>query len=211
MPGYLIQPIIRGNACVSGQNQGTMVRLCDMAFTHWTIRLQTQPPSPDVYISTGRREEGSPGNSPTSKADITVCLASPGSNLQWPFISAHVHYHESRPTQLPPPVFQDKPHPSHSNSQKAGHFPFRSPSPTLPQLLKSFPCAVWNSWLVISTISYVVNLFPEHSLHLLALTAIWNSPKDAAAGAALSSHGHVFPTHDTTGPESKAGLLLLPC
>lgn len=59
-------------------------------------------PSPDLYISTGRREGGSPGNSPTSKADITVCLAAPGSNLKWPFLSAHVHRQDSCPTQLPP-------------------------------------------------------------------------------------------------------------
>lgn len=117
-------------------------------------------------------------------------------------------------TTLPTPVSQNTPRPSHTSPRKAGHFPFLSPSLNFPQLLKSFPWAVWKSWAIISRIShYILNLFSERCLHLLAPGAVSNVPKDTTSGAAPLSHGHSphTHTHSTTEPESKAGVLLLPC
>lgn len=51
---------------------------------------------------------------------------------------------------------------------------------TLPQLLKLFYCAIWNSWSVVSKIPFVLNLFSEYLLYLLARHETWLCLEDIA-------------------------------
>lgn len=128
MPVSLIQPIIPGNACVSGQNQGTRAGLGGMAFTlPRPVHFHRQD------VKGGPLEIPQPLKLTSLSALRPQALTSNGLFSLLTFIARRAAPPSSHPAS------QDTPHPSHSNSQKAGHFPFRSPSPTLPQLSKSFP------------------------------------------------------------------------
>lgn len=197
MPVCLHQPVIPTECmCVKteSRNNGEVI-WCGIYPFDSSIN-KTRWPALDLHISIGRCEEGYPGNAPTSKMDsltISNCLLS------------LLRFVTTRTT--PQPQFAGTHLILHTLiHRRLCTCPFLSPSLTLPQLLNSFPCAVWNSWTIIGTISYAPILFPEHSLYLPALTAIWNSPKDSTFPAVLSYHDHFSPPHSTTGPEGKAGV-----
>lgn len=84
---------------------------------------------------------------------------------------------------------------------------------TLPQLLKLFYCAIWNSWSVASKIPLVLTLFSEYLLHLLARHETWLCPQDKVkpGGDATIFSVVAVCSHVPHIPGLRGGMGTFPC